>query len=329
MDNNLATNEYYFTKLLRGKSKVVRAKWYKIASWNADSELQTINSTLSSLWSISAGKNNHFQTLDKFESKVINEGEFICITLSNQYYAKTLNQFLDEQDGADLSEEDCLSYIYQIAKCLEELKKHKLTKFHGNLKLSNIFLDEQNMVAAIGDFYIKHVTNKVNENEELYKAMINHLPPEFFTLNHDRDEYSDIWALGVILYQLSTNGAYPFLSETDEDEFDDYATKRNIINIDYEKLEDREHTQLLLDQIFTSKPLHRIKIDEILKTCSQKIDMKRLGTAMKKPANQEESSEGENSDDDIRKKLDFLIHEDASEEGIMNRHSVTTGLNYK
>lgn len=185
------------------------------------------------------------------------------------------------------------------------------------------------MVVAIGDFYIKHVTNKVNENEELYKAMINHLPPEFFTLNHDRDEYSDIWALGIILYQLSTNGTYPFLSETDDDEFDDYATKRNIINIYYEKLEDREQSQLILDQIFTAKPLHRIKIDEILKSLGQKIDLKRLGTAMKKPSKQEESSEDDNSDDDIKKKLDFLIHEDASEEEIMNRHSVTTGLNYK
>ena len=328
MDNNLATNEYYFTKILKGKSKVVRAKCYKIASWNADSELQMINSTLSSLCSISASKDNHFQTLDKFESKVINEGEYIWVTLSNQYYPKTLRQYLDETDEKELPEEDCLSYIYQITKWLDELKRHKLVKFHGNLKLSNIFLDEDNMVTAIGDFYIKHITNKVNENEDLYKTMINHLPPEFFTLNHDRDEHSDIWSLGIILYQLSTGGNYPFLSETDDDEFDDYATKRNIINVDYEKLDDREQTQLLLDQIFTAKPLHRIKIDDILKTWSQKIDMKRLGTAMKKQVDNRESSD-DNSDDDIKKKLDFLIHEDASEEEIMKRHSVTTGLDYK
>jgi len=36
--DELTRNEYYFTKILKGKSKVFRAKCYKVGSINTDSE---------------------------------------------------------------------------------------------------------------------------------------------------------------------------------------------------------------------------------------------------------------------------------------------------
>jgi serine/threonine protein kinase len=201
-------------------------------------------------------------------------------------------------------------------------------KVHGNLKLSNVFLDLEDNVLAIGDFYIKHLTNKVNGDHDLYKSMINHLPPEFFTFNHDRDEYSDVWALGIILYQLSTGGELPFNVETDDGEFDEYETKRGILNVQYNKLEDREITQELLDKIFTLKPHSRITVPEIIKRLHGKIDMKGIKTAMKR-ASENLYDSGEESGDDIKKKLDFIINANESADEIIQRNTVNTGLDAK
>lgn len=227
-----------------------------------------------------------------------------------------------------MPEEECLSYIYQIARCLEDLKSQDRVKCHGNLKLSNVFIDNERHVVAIGDFFIKHVTSKVHEDEKLFKMMINHLPPEFFTLGSDRDENFDVWAIGVMLYQLSTNGELPFNIETDEEEFDEYETKRGIINIQYDKLLDRKNTQLLLDEIFTLKPHNRITTGEILKFLHSRIDMKKMNTAMKRASENLYNSD-EESGDDIKKKLNYLRSSDVSDNGIMQRSSANTGLDYK
>eukprot|EP00343_Euplotes_focardii_P002751 CAMPEP_0205804582 /NCGR_PEP_ID=MMETSP0205-20121125/7549_1 /ASSEMBLY_ACC=CAM_ASM_000278 /TAXON_ID=36767 /ORGANISM="Euplotes focardii, Strain TN1" /LENGTH=247 /DNA_ID=CAMNT_0053074431 /DNA_START=463 /DNA_END=1206 /DNA_ORIENTATION=+ len=159
--------------------------------------------------------------------------------------------------------------------------------------------------------------------------MINHLPPEFFTFGHDRDEYSDIWALGIILFQLSTAGEFPFMEETEDGEFDEFETKRNIINVEYEQLEEHEKSQLLLEQIFTAKPHNRLTVEGILKFLEDKIDMKKLKTAMKKASENIEVDSEDESSDDIKKKLDFLMDPDASEDDIMKRQSVMSGIDHK
>lgn len=247
------------------------------------------------------------------------------MTLSNQYYPKTLKNFVEDYEGDEVSENDALSIIYQICRCLEDLKHQNLLKSHGNLKLSNVFMDLEDNVLAIGDFYIKHVTNKVNNDDELYRTMINHLPPEFFTFSHDRDEFSDVWALGIILYQMSTGGDYPFNVETDDGDFDEYETKRALLNIQYDQLEDREKSQKLLDKIFTLKPHDRITIPEIIKSLHGNIDMKKIKTAMKR-ASENIYESGDESEGDIKKKLDFIIDGSASDDGIMGRQTVSPGL---
>jgi serine/threonine protein kinase len=298
---------------------------------NPDYELQAITSYLSSLSSISSDPSSRIQTLEKFESKIVPDTEFIAVTLSNQYYPNTLDDLLEaHDDSSELSEEQCLSFVYQIARCLEDLKGAKRIKFHGNLKLSNVFLDDDENVVAIGDFYIKHISNKVHEEPELYKSMINYLPPEFFTLNRDRDEFSDVWALGVILYLLSTGGIFPFVGELEDDDgdiFDEFDTKRNIVNITYDELEDRQQSQLLLEQIFTQKPHNRISIGDIIKFIDGKIDMKNMRTSMKRQTMLEQSSDDDNESDDINKKLDFLINDDQSEDDRGGKQSVVQGLN--
>lgn len=63
--------------------------------------------------------------------------------------------------------------------------------FHGNLKSSNIFLDKNYEVEAIGDFYINGLTGFNMDDIDL--KTIKHLSPEFISLGKNFDQKSDAW----------------------------------------------------------------------------------------------------------------------------------------
>lgn len=102
--------------------------------------------------------------------------------------------------------------------CIGVQVAHRAGIVHRDLKLSNLFLHEQDGVRALKvlDFGISKVSDPVDP--ELSDTGIglgtpSYMSPEQIRCTKHVDLRADIWSLGVILYRLAT-GRFPFERET-------------------------------------------------------------------------------------------------------------------
>ncbi len=130
-------------------------------------------------------------------------------------------------EGHDLSKElerrgplpiaDLARYVLETCEALAEAHAAKIV--HRDLKPSNLFLAEQpdkRAIIKVLDFGISKLEDKPTAGLTKTSALMGtafYMSPEQLTTPKDVDHRSDIWALGVILYELST-GKQPFLGET-------------------------------------------------------------------------------------------------------------------
>lgn len=133
---------------------------------------------------------------------------------------------MEHLEGHDLREEriakgalavtDALTYVQQACKALEEA--HARGIVHRDLKPANLFLTRglhgEPWVKVL-DFGIAKLRGSGTEQAEVLTrthALMGSPPymsPEQFTSTREADARSDIWSLGVILYELLT-GVLPF-----------------------------------------------------------------------------------------------------------------------
>ena len=99
-----------------------------------------------------------------------------------------------------LSEAQILDYITQICLALQHIHKKKI--IHRDLKSGNIFLMKSGIV-KVGDFGIAKGLQSTWEKAKTFVGTPYFLSPEIIN-NQPYDNKSDIWALGVLLYELMT-----------------------------------------------------------------------------------------------------------------------------
>ena len=122
------------------------------------------------------------------------------------------------QDKGAIRVEDAVEYVLQTCDAVAEA--HSLGIVHRDLKPRNLFLTRKlNGSACIKvlDFGISKVTT-IGSDHSLTKTSDvmgspNYMAPEQIRSSRDVDERTDIWALGVILYEL-ISGRVPFLADT-------------------------------------------------------------------------------------------------------------------
>ena len=87
---------------------------------------------------------------------------------------------------------------------------HDVGIVHRDLKLDNIMMDEGEI--RIIDFGLSKII-KPEEKEKLttFCGTPHYISPEIFSGSYD--EKCDVWSLGVIAYQLFSQGEYPFDGE--------------------------------------------------------------------------------------------------------------------
>jgi serine/threonine protein kinase len=164
-----------------------------------------------------------------------------------------LENYIENRKSIDINE--CLRIIYEIGIGISFLHKNNIT--HRDLKGDNILI--HNGKFKIADFGFSHDQNVMESQlgTPLYMA------PEI--IDDKRNKYTnkvDIWALGIILYNLLTNH-YPFYDERRMQLYNKIKAKPFKIEKKYKSKWDKK-LQNLLEKCFEKKPEFRLTIEEFL-----------------------------------------------------------------
>lgn len=125
------------------------------------------------------------------------------VIISDYIEGKNLVQIIEEDIKIKLGPFDILR---QVTLGLKELDRHQL--YHGNLKLSNIFITDDNRV-ILTDPYLSHLGWALEDSKvELTEEEFFYLSPEK-AINGKQSLKSDFYTTGIILYRLIT-GEFPF-----------------------------------------------------------------------------------------------------------------------
>ena len=126
----------------------------------------------------------------------------------------TLNIVTEYADGGDLNkkilkhkekkspltEKEIINYLTQICLALNHIHKKKI--IHRDLKSGNVFLTKSGLV-KLGDFGISKGFKNTWEKAKTKVGTPYYLSPEIIN-SKPYDSKSDIWALGVLLYEMMT-----------------------------------------------------------------------------------------------------------------------------
>lgn len=139
---------------------------------------------------------------------LLNEEHMLAIVM--QYIPGTnLKDFLEQQTRF-LSFSSIKSLLSPILKALDEAHQNKV--IHRDLKPGNVLLHQDNnaFVPMLTDFGLAKVAEGTNYTMSgVVLGTCHYMSPEQFQSKKDIDQRSDIYALGVMLYQLCT-GVCPF-----------------------------------------------------------------------------------------------------------------------
>lgn len=152
--------------------------------------------------------------------------DWIAKRLNNPYVVKAIEsprqrQFLylatEYIEGQSLAQwmidnpkptlEQTRDIISQIANGLQAF--HRKSMIHQDIRPANIMIDKHGIVKIIdfGSTYIAGVSN--TKDEEVLRGTMRYSAPEYF-LGHAGSERSDIYALGVITYQMLSGNQFPY-----------------------------------------------------------------------------------------------------------------------
>ncbi|MCB9248766.1 MAG: protein kinase [Ignavibacteriales bacterium] len=125
------------------------------------------------------------------------------------YEGETLKKVIQNNS---LNRDNLESIILQIAKGLQQAHDNEI--IHRDIKPANIFLTNKNEIKIL-DFGVAKVQGDFSAMDaENLKGTIAYMSPEQIS-GEEVDQRTDIWAFGVLLYELLT-GQKPFKSEYEQ-----------------------------------------------------------------------------------------------------------------
>lgn len=116
--------------------------------------------------------------------------------------------------GGNVSEADIWKFIHDVANGLKYLHAQEPPIVHQDIKPENILIDEQGNY-LITDFGISkkmRTTMRKQSKRSIESGAIAYMGPERFLKDPMAVKASDIWSLGVSIYELATNDL-PFMGQ--------------------------------------------------------------------------------------------------------------------
>ena len=134
--------------------------------------------------------------------QIIGERPFLIMepVLPNQDGRQSLKDYLDVR----LSLEQILNWSIQFCYGMEFIRDQGI-KAHGDIKPENLLIDYRNQL-KVSDFGLLELFDSVSE--DIIKGTFPYMAPETFNGNYNVQ--TDIYAFGIVLYQLLNNGKLPF-----------------------------------------------------------------------------------------------------------------------
>ncbi|EAY09876.1 protein kinase, putative [Trichomonas vaginalis G3] len=153
-----------------------------------------------------------------------------------------------------ISDSNLIKYVFEMIGCIKVC--HDFNIAHNDIKPSNFLLDQYGHV-KICDFGLSKI---YTENPMSFdkKGSKYYMAPEMFTNGMYNPIVTDIWALGVTIYYLSTS-TYPFDAETEEQ----LVEKINNCKYSTEKIKD-DRLRDLIARCLVVNPNERANVNELL-----------------------------------------------------------------
>ncbi|EGR34335.1 protein kinase domain protein [Ichthyophthirius multifiliis] len=133
----------------------------------------------------------------KFKEIYKTKSQKLCIVME---YANggDLSKTIQNANGKLFSQNQILDWFTQICLAVKHVHDRKI--LHRDIKGQNIFLTKEN-ICKLGDFGIARVLSKTCEKAKTVIGTPYYLSPEIIE-NRPYSYKSDIWSLGVVLYEL-------------------------------------------------------------------------------------------------------------------------------
>ena len=205
-------------------------------------------------------KDNKYYALKIYQIKN-DDIKIICLVLELCENGD-LNDKIKEkkQKNEKFTENEILHYFYEILQGLYYLHKNRV--IHRDLKTLNIFLTENNHI-KIGDFGVSKKLINNNIYAYTFVGTPYYLSPEICQ-NKPYDEKSDVWSLGVVLYELITLNK-PFDSESQMGLFMKILKgKPAPINNTIKHSYSQKLINLILENLLDKDPLTRYSIQQTI-----------------------------------------------------------------
>ena len=166
-------------------------KQVDLAKLNKKERQQSLNEAkvLSSL--------RHPNVINYVDSFLARKSDHLCIVME---FADggDLSGKIKHSHGANFPQEQVLDWFIQVALALHYIHGKKI--LHRDVKTQNIFLTQEG-VCKLGDFGIARTLNSTFDQANTFVGTPYYLSPELI-LERPYDAQSDVWALGVVLYEL-------------------------------------------------------------------------------------------------------------------------------
>lgn len=211
-------------------------------------------------------------------NQIIEENDYLI--LIRRKFTNNLELMRDSELISFLHDNNCYKMLLILCDVISEF--HKNGFYHGGIKLSNIFINEESSEYLIADHCYKTLNLK-----DLYinKRTINFISPEELEGKEISIEI-DMWLIGILLYKL-VNGKYPFESVTL------LESELKIIKIEYKRIINTKNEEYnnIIEKLLIKDGNNRMKIndlkDEILKISKLKEIKEEEKTVPSLPSSEE------------------------------------------